>query len=58
MLRAFCFIQLFDLTQPQGVMGLSKSSKSVLFPGSVGNLGVLYQTELEGDSETFVFGFM
>ena len=36
-------------------------SQGVRFQGGyikVGNLGVLYKTELEGDPETFTFGFM
>ena len=32
-LKAFCFIQLFDSTQPRGPTGPSKSSKRVAFPG-------------------------
>ena len=54
-------MQLFNLRQTEGPAGSKKPEKQVRFQVhkiKVGNLGVLYKTELAGDPEISTFGLI
>ena len=54
-------MQLFDLTQPGGPLGLSKSPKELRFQVLLNKsweFGVLHETKLEDHPETITFAFI
>ena len=55
----FGVMQVFNIMQPQGSTGLSKSSKRAVFSSLLNktwDFGVLHKTRLKGGLKTFTFG--